>query len=60
MMVDLDEGQHVHVVNPETGVCVCDDAVIVPRPFYTYGCEVWVRLHHDSLGMFPRDWLVAA
>lgn len=60
MMVDFDDGQHVHVVNPETGVTVCSDAVIVPRPFYTQGCEVWVLLHHDELGSFPPSWLVAA
>ena len=57
-MLDLEDGQHVHVVNPVTGVCVCEDAVIVPRPYYANACEVWVLLHHDSLGMFPRSWLV--
>lgn len=60
MMVDFDEGQHVCVVNPLTGRHVCDDAVIVPRPFYGRGEEVWVLLHHDTLGMFPTSWLQAA
>ncbi|HEU5045904.1 MAG TPA: hypothetical protein VFT75_17415 [Nocardioidaceae bacterium] len=58
-MLDLEDGQHVHIVNPATGVCVYEDAVIVPRPFYSGACEVWVLLHHDSLGLFPRSWLVA-
>jgi len=60
MLIDYDEGEHVHIVNPATGTHVCDDAVIVPRPFYASGGEVWVLLHHDSLGMFPRSWVVAA
>lgn len=60
MMVNFDDGQHVCVVNPATGRLVCDDAVIVPRPFYATDCEIWVLLHHDTLGMFPASWLVAA
>jgi hypothetical protein len=58
--VDFDEGQHVRVVNPETGAVICSEAVIVPRPFYSTTCEVWVLMHHDELGLWPRDWLVAA
>jgi hypothetical protein len=60
MMVDFDEGQHVRIVNPLTGGLVCDDAVIVPRPFYASDCEIWVLQHHDTLGMFPASWIVAA
>jgi hypothetical protein len=60
MTIDYQEGQHVCVVNPVTGRLVCDDAVIVPRPYYAQGCEVWVLLHQDTLGMFPSSWLTAA
>lgn len=58
-MLDLEDGQHVHIGNSATGGCVCVGAVIVPRFYDASACEVWVLLHHDSPGMFPRSWLVA-
>ena len=58
MRSNPDDGQHVRIVNPETGGVVCDDAVIVPRPWYGQDSDVWVLMHHDAFGMYPRTWVV--
>jgi hypothetical protein len=61
MRSDLNDGQHVRVVNPETGALVCDDAVIIPRPFYSSDSGVMVLQHHqeieDDLAVYPSTWL---